>query len=85
MSEGHCAVMREVALDQDMTIEALHLRNREYTDTSEGMGCHRQNLAVCNIGTQLVICSALQTEEGDVARNNIALQGSLGPPEGFLP
>ena len=78
MSEGHCAVMREVALDQDMTVEALHLRNREYTDASEGMSSHRQNLAICNIGTQSVICGALQTEEGDVARNNIALQGSLG-------
>ena len=38
MSESHRAVMREVALDQDMTVEALHLRDREYTDTSEGMG-----------------------------------------------
>ena len=33
---------------------------------------------VAPVGTQLVVCGALQTEEGNVTRNNIALQGSLG-------
>ena len=78
MSECHCAMMREVAFDQDMAVKALHLRDGEYTDAAEGMGCHRQNLTVCHIGPQLVVCGALQAEEGDVTRNNIALQGSLG-------
>ena len=42
------------------------------------MRCHRKDLSVCHISPQFVICGALQAEEGDVARNNIALQGSLG-------
>ena len=43
------AVMRIVALDQNVTVEAAHLRNREYADTAEGLGRNRKNLALCDV------------------------------------
>ena len=39
-----------------------HLRDREYADTAEGLGCYRQYFALCHISAQDVICGALQTK-----------------------
>ena len=55
MSESNCAVMREVLLDQNMTVEASHLRNSKHTDTSEGLCRYRKNLALCNVCAELVV------------------------------
>ena len=59
MSECHCAVMWEVLLDQDMTVKSAHLRDSEDTDSTEGTGCHRKNLTLGYISSQMVICGAL--------------------------
>ena len=77
MSECYSTVMRESSLDQHMTIETSHLRNCEYTDSSEGTCCNRKNLAVCDICAKLVVRCTLQTVECDVARFDIALKSSV--------
>ena len=61
-----------------MTVEASHLRNGENADAAEGTGCNRKHLALCDVGTQPVVRRALQAVEGDGARNNVSLQGTLG-------
>ena len=78
MSESNCAVVRIILLNQDMTVEASHFRNGEYADSAEGTGCNRQNLALCDVCTQLGIRCALQTAEGNVPGNDISLQSTLG-------
>src|SRR5699024_6671068 len=78
VAESYGSVMRIVLLYQHMTVEASHLRNREDTDSSEGACRHRKHLSLCHISAKLAVCRALQAEEGDVARNDVALQGSLG-------
>ena len=78
MAECHGTVMREITLNQHMTVETFHLRNCEYANASKGMCCHRKNLSVCHIGSQFVVCGALQTEKRNITRNNIAFKGSLG-------
>ena len=46
MAERNGAVMRVVALDQDMAVEAAHLRNREYADAAEGLRSHRKDVEI---------------------------------------
>ena len=38
----------------------------------------RQDLALCHIAVQSTVSSALQTEEGDLARSDVSLQGAAG-------
>ena len=78
MAEGYRAVMRIILLHQHMAVEASHLRNREDADGSKGPGRYRKHLALGHIGAQPAVCRALQTVEGDVSRNDVSLQGSLG-------
>ena len=78
MSESNCTVVRIVLLNQDMTVEASHFRNGEYADSAEGTGCHRQNLALCDVCAQLGIRCALQTVEGNVPGDDISFQSTLG-------
>ena len=59
MTERYCTVMRIILLDQYMTIESAHLRNCEYTDTAEGLGCYRKYFSFCHICTQNTICCTL--------------------------
>ncbi len=35
VTECNCSVMREVLLNEYMSVESAHLRNSEYTDTTE--------------------------------------------------
>ena len=87
MAEGNCTVVREVLLDQHMAVEASHFRNCEYADGTKGMGCNRQNLALCDVSPQLVVCGGLQAVEGDITGDNISLQSAVVSlqPEGISP
>ena len=78
MSECNGTVMRVIALDQYVTIETSHLLDCKYTDTTEGLGRYRKDLALCHICTKDVICGALQTIEGDISRNDVSLESSVG-------
>ena len=69
--------MRIAAFDQDMTVESAHLWNREYTDCTEGTAGYRKHLALCDVCAQLVVRSALQAVERDIARLDIAFECSL--------
>ena len=84
VTECNCAVMREVLLDQNVTIESAHLRNSEYADGTEGLGANVQNLALCDISAKLAISGGLQTIEGDLARSDVAFEGSVGNLDGQI-
>ena len=67
MIKRNRAVMRIMLLNQYMTVEASHLRNREYADAAEGTGRNRQYLTLCYIRTQIAVRITLQTVEGSPA------------------
>ena len=74
MAEGDGAVMREVLLDEDVAVEAAHLRDGEDADAAEGVrGCW-QDFALGDVGAQLAVSRALQAEEGDVAVGDVAFE-----------
>ena len=63
VSECNSTMMREILLDQDMTIESAHLLNREYTDRTEGLTCNRKNLTLCHIDTSAILPDLMTDEE----------------------
>ena len=58
-------------------VEAAHLRNCEDTNCSEGTCSNRKNFSVCDVSTNLCVGCALQTEECDIARNDVTFQSSV--------
>ena len=75
--------MMGIALfDEHMAIEAAHFRDGEDADAAEGLGGHRQDLALGDVGPQLPVAGALEAEEGDVAIGNVALQSAAGEVRG---
>ena len=60
-----------------MAVEASHLRNCEYSDRSERVCCYRQDLALCDISAEDIVCGALETEECDISWHKITFQCSL--------
>ena len=74
MAEGHRAVVRIAARDEHMAVEAVHFRDGKYADAAEGLRIHGQHLALRHIGSEHAILVALQAEEGDAARDDIAFQ-----------
>ena len=59
VSESYGTVVREVLLDQYVTIETSHLGDSENTDTTEGSGRNRKDFALCNVCAQLVVRGGL--------------------------
>ena len=78
MSEGHRPVVREVFLQQHVPVKSSHLRNGKNSYGAEGIGAHRQHLSLGNVGSQLIICGALEPVEGNISGNDVSLQSSLG-------
>ena len=66
MSESDCAVVRESLADEDMPVEASHLRDGEHADAAEASGGNGKDFAFCDVGTKNAVTVALQTEEGDL-------------------
>ena len=60
-----------------MAVEASHFRNCEYADGTKGMGCNRQNLALCDVSPQLVVRGGLQAVKGDITGDNISFQSTV--------
>ncbi len=52
-------MVREVLFNQDMAVEAIHLRNRKDTDGTEGACCYGKNFSLGDVGTQDIVCRAL--------------------------
>ena len=77
MTESNCSVMREVTLDKNVSVESSHLRNSEYTDTTEGLCRSIENFSLCNICTKVVVRCALQSVECDITGNDVTLKCSL--------
>src|SRR5699024_8463984 len=77
VSECYGAVMRIVALYQNVTVESSHLRNCENTNASERFSRYRKNLTLRDISNQFCVGCALQTVECDVSRYDISFQSSL--------
>ena len=59
VSESYGTVVREVLLDQYVTIETSHLGDSENTDTTEGSGSYGKDFALCNVCAQLVVRGGL--------------------------
>lgn len=59
VSECYGSVVREVFLDQYVTIETSHLGDSENTDTTEGSGRNGKDFTLCNVSAQLVVCGRL--------------------------
>ena len=77
MTERNGSVMREILLDQYMTVETSHLRDREDADGTKGTGRYRKYFALCNVCAKNVVGSALQSEKCNVPRHDVAFQRSL--------
>ena len=59
VTERYGTVVREVLLDQYVTIETSHLRDSEDTDTTEGSGSYGKDFTLCNICSELIVCGRL--------------------------
>ena len=77
MSEGDCSVVRIVLFYQYMAVEASHFLDGKNADAAEALCSYRQNFSLGNVSAQLAVRSALQAVECNIARDNIAFQGSL--------
>ena len=75
VSESHCAVMRIVLLDQDVTVETAHLMDREDADAAEGPCRNGKDFSFRHIRAELAVRCGLQAEECDVAGRDIAFEG----------
>ena len=71
-------MVRIVLLDEHMAVEPSHLRNGEHADGAKGTCGNRKHLSLCNVGSQLVVCRALEAVEGNAARLDVSFQCSLG-------
>ena len=78
VTEGDGAVVREALLDEDVTVEAAHLRDRENADAAEGLGSDRKDFAFCDVGAKDAFAVALQAVEGDLTGSDVALEGAAG-------
>ena len=67
--------MWEILFNQHMAVKSSHFRNCKYTNGAEGTCCNRKNLSLCNVGSELTVSRALQTEERNISRCDISLYG----------
>ena len=73
MTKSNSSMVWEILFDQYMAVKSSHFRNCKYTNGTEGTGCNRKNLSLCNIGSELTVSRALQTEECNISRCDISL------------
>ena len=59
MSKHNSSMVREILLNQYMTVKSSHFRNSEDTDTAEGSGRNGKDFTLCNVSAQLAVCSRL--------------------------
>ena len=78
VGESNRAVVGIPLLDQHMTVEPAHLRDREDADAAEGAGGNRQDLAFRDVGAQSALTVALESVEGDLTGSDVAFQGAPG-------
>ena len=57
MSEHHCAVVRIVLLDEDVTIEAAHVLDTEDTNRTERAGSYWDHLTLSDVSAELGVGS----------------------------
>ena len=56
VTECYCAVVRIALFNQNVTVEATHLRNCEDTDTAEGTSRNIKDLTLCDVCAELSHC-----------------------------
>ena len=71
-------MVRVVLLDEDVAVEAVHVLDTEDADAAERACGHRQDLTLCDVGTELCVSCRLQTIDGSLARSQIAFERSVG-------
>ena len=76
MTECNCTVVRESALDENVTIESCHFRNSEDSDTTEGTCLDIEDLTFCDVGNEFSVTVALQTIECDRRSSDVTLKST---------
>ena len=74
VTECNCAVVREVLLDKEVSVESAHLLDSENADAAERLSSNRENLTFCNISSDLAVRCGLQSVECDIAGSDVALE-----------
>ena len=77
MTESNGTVMREAVFNEYVAVESSHLLDGKHADGTEGTSGNGQHFAVSNVAVQMSVGSGLQTEKGNIARDNVALQRSV--------
>ena len=71
-------MVRVALLDEDVAVEAAHLRDGEDADAAERTGPDGQDLALCNVAAKHTVGVALEPIERDLARREVGLQRTAG-------
>ena len=77
MTESNGTVMREAVFNEYVAVESSHLLDGKHADGTEGTSGNGQHFAVSNVAVQMSVGSGLQTEEGNLAGDNVAFQRSV--------
>ena len=77
MTESNGTVMREAVFNEYVAVESAHLLDGKHADRTEGTSGNGQYFAVSNVAVQMSVGSGLQTEKGNLARDNVAFQRSV--------
>ena len=71
VAEGDRTVVRVALLNEDVAVEAAHLRDGEDADAAEAARMYRQNLALGNVASQHAVRVALEAIERNIACRNV--------------
>ena len=67
------SMVRIMLCNEHMPIESAHFRDCEYSYASKASCSDRQYLSLCYVSLKSCVCCALQTEECNIARQNVSL------------
>ena len=83
MAEGHRTVVRIALLDEDVAVEAAHLRDGEDADAAERTSLDGQDLALGDVAAEFAVGIALEAIECNVARRDVSFERAAGKARMF--